>query len=92
VKSIKRKLLKKVSHIKKEIKLLQLIMKHEKVPWYSKFLLFLTIDYIFSPIDLIPDFIPVIGLLDDIIIVPFLLTLTIRSIPNDLLEKYRTLD
>ena len=49
----------------------------------------ITIAYALSPIDLIPDFIPVLGYLDDLIILPVLVALTIRCIPKDTFERYR---
>jgi uncharacterized membrane protein YkvA (DUF1232 family) len=59
------------------------------VPWYAKLLAGLVVAYALSPIDLIPDFIPVLGLLDDLVIVPFGLWLVFRLIPDGLIEEYR---
>ena len=63
-----------------------------QVPWYVKLLLGLIIAYVISPIDLIPDFIPIIGLLDELILVPLGLALAIRLLPDELMEKYRNMD
>lgn len=60
-----------------------------RVPWYAKGLALLVAAYAVSPIDLIPDFIPVIGHLDDAILVPLGIWLTVRLIPADLLGEYR---
>ena len=58
-------------------------MKHPGTPWYAKACGILTLLYLLAPIDVIPDFIPVIGHLDDIILVPFGFWLTIKLIPKD---------
>ncbi|AOB32188.1 hypothetical protein AKI39_17920 [Bordetella sp. H567] len=56
-------------------------LRHPATPWYVKALAILVVAYILSPIDLIPDFIPVLGLLDDIILVPILIAATMRALP-----------
>ena len=58
-------------------------------PWYAKLLAALIVAYAFSPIDLIPDFIPVIGYLDDLIIVPLGIYVTLRLIPEPVLVEAR---
>lgn len=68
---------------------LYLAYKHPRTPWYAKALAALIIGYALSPIDLIPDFIPVIGYLDDFIIVPAGIALLIKIIPRDVLEECR---
>lgn len=60
-----------------------------RVSWYVKIMAMLIVAYIISPIDLIPDFIPVLGLLDEIILVPIFLSLTIKIIPVELREEYK---
>ena len=65
-------------------------VKRKDVPWYAKVLAGITIAYALSPIDLIPDFIPVLGQLDDIIILPMLITATAKLIPKDILDDCRT--
>ncbi len=57
-------------------------MRDERTPWYAKALVVLTLAYIISPIDFIPDFIPVIGLLDEIILVPIAYKLVMKLIPE----------
>jgi uncharacterized membrane protein YkvA (DUF1232 family) len=59
------------------------------VPWYAKIVAAGVAAYALSPIDLIPDFIPVIGYLDDVILVPLGIALAIRLIPPSLLEEHR---
>ncbi|ANN68053.1 YkvA family protein [Bordetella bronchialis] len=56
-------------------------MRNPATPWYAKALAILVAAYILSPIDLIPDFIPVLGLLDDIVLVPILIWATMRALP-----------
>jgi uncharacterized membrane protein YkvA (DUF1232 family) len=62
-----------------------------RTPWYVKALAVLVAAYALSPIDLIPDFIPVLGYLDDLVIVPLGIALVIRLIPADVMEEHRTL-
>lgn len=72
-----------------EIDALYLCSKHPRVPWYAKGFAFLILGYALSPIDLIPDFIPVIGYLDDLILVPIGIALLIRMIPRDVSDECR---
>jgi uncharacterized membrane protein YkvA (DUF1232 family) len=62
---------------------------HPKVPWYAKAVCAFTVGYALSPIDLIPDFIPIIGQLDDLILVPAGLALAKRLIPGEVLDECR---
>jgi uncharacterized membrane protein YkvA (DUF1232 family) len=61
--------------------------RHPGVPWYAKLFTALVVAYAFSPIDLIPDFIPVFGYLDDLIIVPLGVTLAMKMIPPQIMES-----
>lgn len=79
----------RAQQLKKDIPAIFLAFKNKATPWYAKVLAILTISYALSPIDLIPDFIPVFGYLDDIIILPLLVAATIRLIPNDIIEECR---
>ena len=79
----------KAKALRTEIVALYLASKHPGTPWYAKFLAALIIGYALSPIDLIPDFIPVVGYLDDFILVPAGIALLIRIIPRDILEECR---
>jgi uncharacterized membrane protein YkvA (DUF1232 family) len=76
--------------IKEEIEVYQLVRKHKRTPFFAKILLWIAIGYLFSPIDLIPDFIPVLGSLDDFILVPILVILALRMIPKEVVEECRT--
>jgi uncharacterized membrane protein YkvA (DUF1232 family) len=74
---------------KKYIELCKLIYADPRTPKTAKILLWIAIGYALSPIDLIPDFIPVIGHLDDIVIVPILLYIAMRSVPKNVyMEHY----
>ena len=69
---------------------LYLASRHPRTPWYAKALAVLIVGYALSPIDLIPDFIPVLGYLDDLILVPAGISLLIKIIPADILEECRS--
>jgi uncharacterized membrane protein YkvA (DUF1232 family) len=69
--------------LKRKCVVLQLAMGHGCTPWYAKACGALTLLYALSPIDLIPDFIPVLGQLDDLLIVPIGIWLTLNLIPAD---------
>lgn len=75
--------------IKKDIPAVFLALKHRRTPLPAKIIAALAVGYALSPIDLIPDFIPVLGFLDDIILLPALAALAIRLIPEDVMEKCR---
>ncbi len=60
-----------------------------RIPWYAKAIIILTVVYALSPIDLIPDFIPFFGYLDDLIIVPLGIALAVWLMPKDVWEEYR---
>ncbi len=77
--------------LKTDIPALFLALKDKGTPCPAKVLAGITVAYALSPIDLIPDFIPVLGYLDDIILLPMLIALTINFIPDDVLEKNRKL-
>jgi uncharacterized membrane protein YkvA (DUF1232 family) len=79
----------KVKNLKKEIGALSLACKRRDVPWYAKFVVLLVVGYALSPIDLIPDFIPVLGYLDDLILVPIGVAFAIKLIPKDIMNECR---
>jgi len=74
---------------KKEIKFYQVVFKDARTPKLSKFFLGLAIAYALNPIDLIPDFIPIFGYLDDLIIIPVLILIAVKLIPKELLEEHK---
>lgn len=75
--------------LKKETYALYLAYRHPDTPWYAKVWLACVIGYALSPIDLIPDFIPVIGYLDDAILVPLGIALAVRMIPAHVMAECR---
>ncbi|MEO6868440.1 MAG: YkvA family protein [Ginsengibacter sp.] len=79
----------KAKKLKAEAQVLMIAYKDKRTPLTAKILIGITIGYLLSPIDLIPDFIPVLGLLDDLIIVPALIALSIKLIPEIVLHDAR---
>jgi uncharacterized membrane protein YkvA (DUF1232 family) len=79
----------KAKKLKSELQVLVIVYKDKRTPLFAKILIGITVGYLLSPIDLIPDFIPVLGLLDDLIIVPFLIRLSIKLIPQKILNEAR---
>lgn len=75
--------------IKRDVQALYLSARDPRVPWYAKAVALAVAAYALSPIDLIPDFIPVFGYLDDLIIVPLGILLAVRLIPPTVLAEHR---
>ena len=83
------KLKQQAKKLKSDAQVLMIAYKDKRTPLSAKILIGITIGYLLSPIDLIPDFIPVLGLLDDLVIVPALIVLSIKLIPNAVLNDAR---
>ena len=77
--------------IKRDVHALYLASRDPRVPWYAKVLAMAVAGYALSPIDLIPDFIPVLGYLDDALIVPLGVILVVRLIPPEIMAEHRQL-
>ena len=77
------------NQLKTDIPAVYMALMDRETALLAKFFAAATIIYALSPIDLIPDFIPVIGYLDDLILLPLLIALTIRFIPKEVMEKHR---
>ncbi|TPL77950.1 DUF1232 domain-containing protein [Mesorhizobium sp. B2-3-13] len=75
--------------VKRDVVALWLAARDPRVPWYAKVAAGAVAAYALSPIDLIPDFIPVLGYLDDLIIVPLGILLAVKLIPADLMAEFR---
>ncbi|MDD6011466.1 MAG: YkvA family protein [Oscillospiraceae bacterium] len=75
--------------LKTDVPALFLALKDKDTPILAKLFAGITVVYALSPVDLVPDFIPVLGYLDDIILLPMLVALTIKFIPKDVLERNR---
>ena len=77
-------------HLKAETLALYLAARDPRTPWYAKLLVAGIVAYALSPIDLIPDFVPVLGYLDDLILIPMGIALAIKLIPHSVLAECRT--
>ena len=75
--------------VKRDVHALYLAARDPRVPWYAKVAAISVAAYALSPIDLIPDFIPVIGYLDDLLIVPAGILLAVQLVPPDLMAEFR---
>lgn len=83
------KLKAKARKLKLEVHALYLASRDPRVPWHARALAVVVVAYAFSPIDLIPDPIPVLGYLDDLILIPLGIALVIKLIPADVLQECR---
>jgi len=79
----------RVRHLKSETHALYLAARHPRTPWYAKLFLAAIVAYALSPIDLIPDFIPVLGLVDEIILLPFAIVLAVKMVPAEVMSECR---
>ena len=83
------KLKQQAKRLKTELYALYLACHDPRVPWYARALSICVVGYAFSPIDLIPDFIPILGYLDDLIIVPIGIMLVLKIIPPAVMVECR---
>jgi len=83
------KLQDRVKQLENEVFVLYLALKDPRTPWYAKALAGIVVAYTLSPVDLIPDFIPVLGYIDDLILVPAGIYLAFKLIPDYILEEHR---
>jgi uncharacterized membrane protein YkvA (DUF1232 family) len=79
----------RVRQLKTETYALYLAYRDPRVPWYARLLVAVVVGYAFSPIDLIPDFVPVLGYLDDLILVPLGIWLALKLIPAEVMAEAR---
>jgi uncharacterized membrane protein YkvA (DUF1232 family) len=75
--------------LKSQLYALYLAYRDPRVPWHAKAFGAVVLAYALSPIDLIPDFIPVLGYIDDIVLIPLGITLAIKMIPREVMEECR---
>jgi uncharacterized membrane protein YkvA (DUF1232 family) len=78
-----------VRHLKTETYVLYLAARHPRTPWYAKLFVAGVVAYAFSPIDLIPDFVPVFGYLDDLVVIPLGIAVAIKLVPPRVLAECR---
>jgi uncharacterized membrane protein YkvA (DUF1232 family) len=76
-------------YLKREVVVLWICTRHPRTPWLAKALALTLVGYALSPIDLIPDFIPVLGYLDDLVIVPLGVWLVLKLVPEDVMAECR---
>jgi uncharacterized membrane protein YkvA (DUF1232 family) len=79
----------RVRQVKVDLIALSLAARDARTPWYAKLVVAACVAYALSPIDVIPDFIPVLGLVDDLIFIPIALALAVRFIPEEVLADCR---
>jgi uncharacterized membrane protein YkvA (DUF1232 family) len=75
--------------LKREAFALYFVCRDSRTPWYAKAVAVCVVAYVFSPIDPIPDFIPVLGLLDELVVVPLGVALVLRMVPPQVLRESR---
>ncbi len=80
---------KRARRLKAELYALYLAYRDPRVPWYARAFAAVVVTYAFTPLDLIPDFIPILGLLDDLILLPLGIVLALRLIPSDVMAECR---
>ena len=86
---ILKKILLVAKSLKRDVLVLWFALRHPDTPFIAKAIAFLTVAYALSPIDLIPDFIPLLGYLDDLLVIPMLVAITLRLIPDSVLTQSR---
>ena len=75
--------------LKRQVYVVYLAARHPATPWYVKALAAVIVAYAFSPIDLVPDFIPVLGYLDDVILIPLGIALLLKLTPAHIIDACR---
>ena len=80
---------KRAKNLNSQLYALYLAYRDPRVPWYAKAFGAMVLAYALSPLDLIPDFIPVLGYLDDIVLIPLGIALAIKMIPGEIMEDCR---
>lgn len=84
-----KKIKEKVKSLKKEVLTIYYAYKNPETKLFPKIIILFTLGYALSPIDLIPDFIPIFGYIDDLIIIPGLITLSLKMIPKEIIKESR---
>jgi uncharacterized membrane protein YkvA (DUF1232 family) len=81
----------RIGRLRTESRALYLAARHPDTPWYAKFFIAAVAAYALSPIDLVPDFVPIAGYLDDLVLVPIGIALAMRMVPPSVLMECRAL-
>jgi uncharacterized membrane protein YkvA (DUF1232 family) len=76
--------------VKREVRALWIAARDRRTPWYARLLAGVVVAYALSPIDLIPDSVPVLGYLDDLVLLPLGILLAVRLVPMPLMQEYRS--
>ena len=79
----------KARRLKTQLYVLYLAVRDSRTPWYVRAFIVVIIAYALSPVDLIPDFIPVLGYLDDLVLIPAGIYLAVKMVPREVLDEYR---
>lgn len=87
--SLLEELKQRARRLKAEVFALYLAARHPDTPWYAKLLVAAIVAYALSPIDLIPDFIPIVGYLDDLVLIPMGIALAVKLVPSSVLAECR---
>lgn len=78
----------RIKRLKTKVSQVYIAMKSPKTPFFAKIVSAITVCYALSPLDLVPDFIPILGYLDDLIILPLLILIIIKLIPKDIWDSF----
>ena len=79
----------KAKRLRENVHVLWMAFGDRRTPWYAKVLMAVVVAYAVSPVDLIPDFIPVLGYIDDLVLVPAGIYLALKMVPGEVVEEYR---
>src|SRR5262245_29841518 len=88
--SLRERARKHIVRVRREMRFYQKLLQHARTPWISKLLLGFAVGYFLTPFDIIPDFIPILGQLDDLLIIPVLVLLAVKFIPSDVIAECRS--
>jgi uncharacterized membrane protein YkvA (DUF1232 family) len=79
-----------IAGLRRELRFYQRLLQHPRTPWISKSLLGIAVGYLLTPFDIIPDFIPILGQLDDLLIIPVLVLMAVKFIPDEVISECRS--
>jgi uncharacterized membrane protein YkvA (DUF1232 family) len=79
----------RAARLRTDVRAVWLARRDPRVPWYAKAVALCVVAYAVSPIDLVPDFIPILGYADDLVLLPLGIALVVRLVPADVMEEHR---